>query len=92
MWVPGEDFVDEFRLEWEESDEAEVFYKEQIKQQLKANAEAKNIEMDSLISCAMRINPNGENVMVYSLRGAPSTSQHVINTSYEIKLKRRQIN
>ena len=41
MWVPGENFVDEFRLEWEESGEAEVFYKEQIKQQLKANAEAK---------------------------------------------------
>ena len=41
VWVPGEELVDEFRLEWEKSGEAEVFYKEQIKQQLKANDEAK---------------------------------------------------
>ena len=41
VWVPGEDFVDEFLLEWEESGEAEVFYKEQIKLRLRTNAEAK---------------------------------------------------
>ena len=47
VWVPGEDFVDEFLLEWEESGEAEVFYKEQIKLRLRANAEAKKIEMNN---------------------------------------------
>ena len=31
VWVPGEELVDEFRLEWEKSGEAEVLYKEQIK-------------------------------------------------------------
>ena len=38
----------------------------------------------------MRINPKGKNVMVCSLRGATSTSQHVIDTSHVTKSKRRQ--
>ena len=46
--------------------------------------------MVRFINCAMRINPKGKNVMVYSLIGATSTSQHVADKSHVTKSKRIQ--
>ena len=75
VWVPGEDFVDEFRLEWEESGEAEVFYKEQIKQQLKANAEAKKIEMDN----GKRVSSNSDNSAQMQPSSSPQSARDTSN-------------
>ena len=33
IWIPGDDFVDEFRLEWETLRQAELIYSEQHKLQ-----------------------------------------------------------
>ena len=42
--------------------------------------------------CAMRINPKENNRMDYILKVATSTFQHIIDTSHEIKSKRKHKN